>query len=135
MADALLCVSMLMMGLTVSAPVSPAQQERPMAINFEGTEQLKGPAIEERLHKHQVALRLDRPLDTFTICVVKEVVRDLMAEKGFTEAEVSHREIVIGKGAEARVKITFDIKDGPRARRVSPKSIAGLPSPQTRCAR
>jgi hypothetical protein len=112
-----------------------SQHERPMAINFEGTERLNGPAIEARLHKHGVNLRLDRPLDTLTICVVKEVIADLMAEKGFADANVTYREMVTGTGLDARVKVAFDIKDGPRSRRVSSKGIAARPTPQTRCSR
>ena len=112
-----------------------AEQDRLAALNFEGTEQVKPDAIIARLRAHNIAIRLDQPMARFTTCLVKEVIRDLMAERGFVNADVSHRMEFVGKGEAAATKLTFDIRDGRRAQRVSAADIEKGPSPRQRCLR
>lgn len=55
-----------------------------------GTKQIDFPKIRERLRSNGADLRLGLPLETQTLCRFKEVLRDVMSEKGFLDAEVTH---------------------------------------------
>jgi len=51
-----------------------------MAIDSEGSKHLKVADIDERLRENGIRVRLYAPLDGATACVIKEVLRDLLAE-------------------------------------------------------
>ena len=129
--------TILGVGLIAGLPASLLARQvpdRPPAtiIVYEGTDEIRRQQFEERLRAHSIVLRLDLPPANQIICQVKEVLADMMAEKGFADAEITH-EIVPMPRDPATVKLAFDIKEGARSR--NGRSIANRLSPAERCAR
>jgi hypothetical protein len=97
-----------------------------------GTKQIDFPKIRERLRSHGADLRLGLPLETQMLCRFKEVLRDVMSEKGFHDAEVRH-DTRPTYGNPRHLTLTFTITEGKRSRPIAP--TAPLPSPAQRCSR
>lgn len=95
------------------------------------TKHLEITEIEERLQEHGIQVRLDAPLDGATTCIIKEVLRDLLAERGFADAEVGQRTIMVPAPGTKVKKVTFTIDEGERSR---PRERAEV-SPAARCDR
>ena len=70
-------------------------------------------ALDERLRERGIALRLDAFLDENAIRRATTVVRELMAEKGFANAVVTHAVTPAASGGR-QVNVTFHISDGPQ---------------------
>jgi Surface antigen variable number repeat len=97
-----------------------------------GTKQFDFRKIRERLRSNGADLRLGLPLETQTLCRFKEVLRDVMSEKGFLDAEITH-DTRPTYGDPRSVTLKFTITEGPRSRRTAP--AGPLPSPAQRCSR
>lgn len=113
--------------------LSPDSQPRSsdlMALEHQ-TKQLAITEIEERLRENGIRVRLDAPLDGATACVIKEVLRDLLAERGFADAEVGQRTTSVPAPGTKVKKVTFTIDEGERSR---PQERSQL-SPAARCNR
>ena len=94
------------------------------AIKFIGTKQLDlsrsgWDKFRERLRANGAELRLGWPLESQTLCRFKEVVRDVMNEKGFLDVEISHDEKPT-YGNRRHVTLVFTIVEGARSRRAAP---------------
>jgi hypothetical protein len=112
------------------SPESLPRSSGLMAIEYQ-TKRLEIAEIEQRLRENGIRVRLDAPLDGATACVIKEVLRDLMAERGFADAKVAQR-TTLGPDPGTRVqKVTFAIDEGKRSR---PEERAKI-SPAARCDR
>lgn len=106
-----------------------------MAIEYEGSKQLKVAEINERLRENGIRVRLDGPLDGATACVIKEVHRDLLEERGFADAEVTQRTTLVPARGTMVKKVTFTINDGERSGPTqSAQGRSQLP-PAARCNR
>jgi outer membrane protein assembly factor BamA len=107
-------------------------------IEIVGTKQLEMHKIHkirefrERLRSHGADLRLGLPLQTQTLCRFKEVLRDMMSEKGFLDAEITH-DTRPTYGDPRSLTLKFTITEGPRSRPTAP--VAPLPTPAQRCSR
>ncbi len=115
------------------APPSPESQPRSsglMALEYQ-TKHLEVAEIEDRLREHGIRVRLDASLDGATACVIKEVLRDLLAERGFVDAEVGMRTRLVPVPGTSIKKVTFTIDEGKRSR---PRERSKL-SPAARCDR
>jgi hypothetical protein len=113
--------------------ISPDSQPRSsdlMALEYQTT-RLTVTEIEERLREIGIRVRLDAPLDGATACIIKEVLRDLLAERGFVDAEVTQRTTSLPASGTKVTKVTFTINDGRRSR---PREKSTL-SPAARCNR
>ena len=75
---------------------------------------IKRSDIDDKLRERSIELRLDSFRDDGTIRRVEGVLRELMAEKGFTNAEVSHRVTPVAGGPKL-VNVTFVVGQGPEA--------------------
>ena len=106
-----------------------------MAIEYEGSRQLKVEEIDERLRKNGIRVRLDSPLDGATACVIKEVLRDLLAERGFVDAEVTQRTTLQAERGTTVKKVTFTVHDGERSRVTRSAQNRSRFSPAVRCKR
>jgi len=107
------------------------------AIKFIGTKQLDlsrsgWEKFHVRLRANGADLRLGWPLESQTLCRFKEVVLDVMHEKGFLDAEISHDEKPT-YGNRRHVTLVFTIVEGERSRRTA--SAAPLVSAAERCMR
>jgi hypothetical protein len=86
----------------------------------------------DRLRANGADMRLGWPLESQMLCRYKEVLLDMMREKGFPDAQVTHdRRSTYGNPRD--VTLTFTVVEGKRSRRTAPSSP--LPSPAERCSR
>ena len=106
-------------------------------IEIKGTKQLllSGSGwrkLRERLRANGAELRLGWPLESQTLCRFQEVVLDVMNEKGFLDAEISH-DMRPTYGDWRNVTLVFTIVEGKRSDRTA---VGASPvSPAQRCMR
>jgi hypothetical protein len=88
--------------------------------------------LRERLRANGADLRPGWPLESQTLCRFKEVLGDVMREKGFPEAEIS-ADTRPTYGNRRHLTLEVTIVEGKRSRR--PVTAAPLLSPAQRCMR
>ena len=88
--------------------------------------------LRERLRANGADLRPGWPLESQTLCRFKEVVRDVMSEKGFLDVEIA-LETRPAHGDRRHLILKFTIVEGERSRPIRP--AASLPPPAQRCER
>jgi outer membrane protein insertion porin family len=76
---------------------------------------LKRSDIDDKLRELNVEMRLDTFLDAASIRRVKSVLDDLMTEKGFANAEITHTVTPVAGGPKL-VNVTFNVAKGPKNR-------------------
>jgi outer membrane protein insertion porin family len=91
------------------------ERERVKIVNYEGTTKIDRAEIDEQLRARGIELRLDSFVDNGTIRQIETVVREMMANEGFGDADISH-EITSVAGGPRLVHITFTITEGPKIR-------------------
>jgi len=89
------------------------ERERVKIVQYEGSKQIDRTKIEEQLRERGIELRLDSFLDEGAIRRIKTVLRSMMAEKGFTNAEVEHKVTPVAGGPKL-VNVTFTVSEGPK---------------------
>ncbi|MBI2188750.1 MAG: outer membrane protein assembly factor BamA [Acidobacteria bacterium] len=89
------------------------ERERVKIVNYEGTKQIDRTKIDEQLRARGIELRLDSFVDRAVIRRVEGVLREMMAEKGFTNADVKHTITPVAGGPKL-VNVTFQIGEGPK---------------------
>jgi len=72
---------------------------------------IKRTDIDTKLREKNIEVRLDSFLDEGTIRKVETVLREMMAEKGFTNAEISHKVTPVAGGAKL-VNVAFSVGEG-----------------------
>ena len=115
-----------------AADSSPLPARRLMAVNYEGSRQLGVREIEARLRRHEVPVLLDVPFHDRTICVVREVLLDMLLEKGFADADVKPEIVPVDRTNQRLLRVTFRITDGTRSPAL--RSAARRPPPTARCS-
>ena len=102
------------------------------AIEIVGTNKLSGfQNMRERFRSSGAELRLGLPLESQTLCRFKEVLRDLLREKGYPDAEIT-LDMKPTYGDRAELTLTFTVTQGKRSRRTA---TAPVPTPAERCSR
>jgi outer membrane protein assembly factor BamA len=102
------------------------------AIEIVGTKRIDPSKLRERLRANGAELRLGWPLESQTLCRFKEVLRDVMSDQGFLDAEITHdTRPTFGNRQDLTLK--FTIVEGKRSRPVS--STTALLTPAQRCLR
>jgi outer membrane protein insertion porin family len=89
------------------------ERERVKIVDYQGSKQIDRTKIDEQLRERGIELRLDSFLDEGVIRRVKGVLRAMMAEKGFTNAEVDHKVTPVAGGPKL-VNVTFNVSEGPK---------------------
>jgi outer membrane protein insertion porin family len=89
------------------------ERARIKLVNYEGSTALDRTTIDERLRERGIALRLDSFLDEGAVTRARGVIREMMAEKGFANADVRHVVTPIGDSSK-QVSLTFTIHNGPK---------------------
>jgi outer membrane protein insertion porin family len=89
------------------------ERERVKIVNYEGTKEIDRTKIDEQLRMRGIEMRLDSFRDPAAIRRVETVLREMMAEKGFTNADVKHTVTAVAGGPKL-VNVTFHIGDGPK---------------------
>ena len=93
-------------------------------IEIKGTKELDmspsgGHKLRERLRANGAELRLGWPLESQTLCRFKEVLRDVMSEKGFLDVEITH-DTRPTYGNRQHLTLQFTIVEGKRSRPAAP---------------
>src|SRR4051812_39189999 len=91
------------------------ERERVKNVTYEGSKNIDRTKITEQLKEKGIELRLDSFLDQNTIRRVETVLRGMMAEKGFSNAEVNHTITAVAGGPKL-VNVAFTIGEGPKLR-------------------
>jgi outer membrane protein insertion porin family len=94
------------------------ERERVKIVNYQdgkgaSIEVIKRTDIEEQLKMRGLDLRLDSFLDAGTIRRIESVLREMMAEKGYSSADVSHAITPVAGGPKL-VNVTFTVGQGPK---------------------
>jgi len=102
------------------------------AIEIVGTNNLSGfQNMRERFRANGAELRLGLPLESPTLCRFKEVLRDLLREKGYPDAEIA-LDMKPTYGDRTQLTLTFTIIQGKRSRQTA---TAPVQTPAERCSR
>jgi outer membrane protein insertion porin family len=94
------------------------ERERVKIVDYRNTKGdsisiIKRSDIDEKLRERNIEVRLDSFLDEGSIRRVEGVLREMMAEKGFTNAEVGHKINPVAGGPKL-VNVTFTVGEGPK---------------------
>jgi outer membrane protein insertion porin family len=76
---------------------------------------IKRSDIDDKLRERNIEVRLDSFLDEGSIRRVEGVLREMMAEKGFTNAEIGHKVTPVAGGPKL-VNVTFSVGEGPKVK-------------------
>lgn len=102
------------------------------AIEIVGTNHVSGfQNMRERFRSNGAELRLGLPLESQTLCRFKEVLRDLLREKGYPDAEIA-LDMKPTWGDRTQLTLLFTVTEGKRSRRTA---TAPVPTPAERCSR
>jgi outer membrane protein insertion porin family len=91
------------------------ERQRVKIVEYTGTKNLEQTKIDEKLKESGSQIRLDSFLNPSLIQKVESVIRDMLAEKGYQFAEVTHKTTPL-QGGSKLVNLTFTIQDGPKVR-------------------
>ena len=91
------------------------ERERVKIVDYQGSKNIDRTKIAEQLKEKGIELRLDSFLDENILHRVDSVLAGMMAEKGFTNAEISHKVTPVAGGPKL-VNVTFNISEGPKLR-------------------
>ena len=88
------------------------ERQRVKIVDFVGSKKVERTKIDEKLKEGNAIVRLDTFIDPGLVRKVEGIVRDLMREKGFQYANVTHDIADIGRGPKL-VHLTFRMDEGP----------------------
>ena len=91
------------------------ERQRVKIVDYVGSKKLETTKIDEKLKEANTQIRLDTFIDPGLVQKVETIVRDMMKEKGFQNAEVTH-EIKEMPGGPKLVHLTFHIDEGPKVK-------------------
>jgi outer membrane protein insertion porin family len=91
------------------------ERERVKIVDYQGSKNIDRTKIAEQLKEKGIELRLDSFLDENILHRVDAVLAGMMAEKGFTNAEIGHKVTPVAGGPKL-VNVTFNISEGPKLR-------------------
>ena len=91
------------------------ERQRVKIVDYVGTKEIEVSKVNERLKDLMAEIRLDTFIDPALVRRVAGVVRDMLKEKGFQNAEVTP-EIVPLPGSPKIVHLTFHMSEGPKVK-------------------
>ena len=91
------------------------ERQRVKIVDYVGSKKIETSKIEEKLKDANAEVRLDTFIDPGLVRKVEGIVRDMMKEKGFQFANVTH-EIKPIPGGPKLVHLTFHIDEGPKVK-------------------
>jgi len=91
------------------------ERERIKVVDYQGSKNIDRTKIAEQLKEKGIELRLDSFLDENALHRVDTILDEMMAEKGFTNAEITHKITPVAGGPKL-VNVTFTISEGPKLR-------------------
>ncbi|MDR1990338.1 MAG: hypothetical protein LBQ09_08930, partial [Acidobacteriaceae bacterium] len=91
------------------------ERQRVKNVDYVGSKLIERSKIEDKLKENDTGIRLDTFIDPALIRKVEGIVRDMMKEKGFQSADVTH-EITPASGGPKLVNVTFHLSEGPKVK-------------------
>jgi outer membrane protein insertion porin family len=91
------------------------ERQRVKIVDYVGTKEIEVSKVNERLKDLMAEIRLDTFIDPALVRRVSGVVRDMLKEKGFQNAEVTP-EIVPLPGSPKIIHLTFHMSEGPKVK-------------------
>src|SRR2546428_6093179 len=91
------------------------ERQRVKIVDYVGSKKIETTKIDEKLKEVNSQIRLDTFIDPGLVQKVESIVREMMKEKGFQNAEVTH-EIKEMPGGPKLVHLTFHIDEGPKVK-------------------
>jgi outer membrane protein insertion porin family len=91
------------------------ERQRVKIVDYTGSKKVETTKIDEKLKEANAQIRLDTFIDPGLVKKVEGIVRDLMKEKGFQFANVTH-EIKNMDGGPKLVHLTFTMDEGPKVK-------------------
>ena len=91
------------------------ERQRVKIVDYVGSKKIETSKIEEKLKDANAQIRLDTFIDPGLVRKVEGIVRDMMKEKGFQFANVTH-EIQEVPGGPKLVHLTFHLDEGPKVK-------------------
>jgi outer membrane protein insertion porin family len=91
------------------------ERQRARIVDYEGANTLGISKIEEALKEANADIRVDSFVDATVMHKCEGVLRDMLRERGFHSATVTHRTRELPGGTRL-VHLTFQIKEGPKVR-------------------
>jgi outer membrane protein insertion porin family len=88
------------------------ERQRVKIVDYVGSKKIEVAKIDERLREVNAVIRLDTFIDPGLVRTVEGILREMLKEKGFQFAEVSH-EIKPMAGGPKLVHLTFSLGEGP----------------------
>lgn len=83
------------------------------SVTYQDNKVLTRTAIEDRLKEKKVALETGKPLNLKTVFDAENVIRDLLAEKGYLDASVRHK---VDEPTPAVANVSFEIRPGAKTK-------------------
>jgi outer membrane protein insertion porin family len=91
------------------------ERQRVKIVDYVGSKKLDTSKIDDKLKENNATVRLDSFIDPGLVRKVEGIVRDMLKEKGFQFAEVTH-EIKELPGGPKLVHLTFHMDEGPKVK-------------------
>ena len=91
------------------------ERQRVKIVDYVGSKQIETSKIDDKLKEAQAVIRLDTFIDPGLVKKVEGIVRDMMKEKGFQFATVTH-EISEMAGSPKLIHLTFKMDEGPKVK-------------------
>ncbi len=91
------------------------ERQRVKIVDYVGSKKVEVSKIDEKLKEDNAVIRLDSFIDPGLVRKVEATVRDMLREKGFQFANVTH-EIKEIQGGPKLVHITFKMDEGPKVK-------------------
>jgi len=91
------------------------ERQRVKIVDFLGTKKIETSKIDERLKENNAQIRLDTFIDPALIRKIEGILREMMKEKGFQRATITH-EIKEVAGGPKLVHVSFNIDEGPKVK-------------------
>src|SRR5205814_3152851 len=91
------------------------ERQRVKIVDYVGSKKIETSKIDEKLKDANAQIRLDTFIDPGLVRKVEGIVRDMMKEKGFQSATVTH-EIKEMPGGPKLVHLTFHLDEGPKVK-------------------
>lgn len=88
------------------------ERQRVKIVDYTGSKEVEPSKIDEKLREQGAQIRLDTFIDPALVRKVEGVIRDLMSEKGYQYATVTHQ-IEEMPGGPKLVHLTFHVEEGP----------------------
>jgi outer membrane protein insertion porin family len=91
------------------------ERQRVKIVDFTGSEKIQRSDINDKLREQKAEMRVDTFIDPSLLRKVEGILRDMLKEKGFQSAEVTHQITEVAGGPKL-VNVTFLMNEGPKVK-------------------